>query len=136
MSRFAEPNSHESERTLSDLSVLLNELSRDDGLARILVSDTGFILHLNAEAERLFGYSKHELLDKLLVTVIPERFREAHPALRRAFFGDPQNRPMEGRILPALCKDGTEVEVEIGLMPAKTEAGVFTLAVIRMASDR
>jgi PAS domain S-box-containing protein len=99
--------------------------------AMLMVDDKGKIVLVNASAERLFGYSRQELLNQSMELLVPSRFRDRHPQHRAAFHADPRPRPMgKDRELYALKKDGTEVPVEIGLNPIKTAEGPFVLAAI------
>jgi PAS domain S-box-containing protein len=105
--------------------------------AMILVNDTGDIALVNNQAEKLFGYTRNELFGKKLELLIPERFRHHHPDLRTKFFQQPQTRPMGiGRDLFALKKDGTEVQVEIGLNPIETQEGHMVLASVIDITER
>ena len=98
----------------------------------LLMTDAnGSIVLVNREVERLFGYSREELLGTRVETLIPERFRGGHTGYRGGFMADPRMRAMgAGRDLYGLRKDGTEVPVEIGLTPVATEEGMFVLAAI------
>ncbi len=99
--------------------------------AMILVSHEGKVVLMNTEVEKLFGYSRGELLGKPIETLVPERFRQNHPHQRDSFFANPSVRRMGGgRDLTALRKDGSELYVEIGLNPVETEEGRFVLCAI------
>ena len=99
--------------------------------AMVMINATGRIVMVNAQAERLFGYSRAELLGEQVETLVPERFRSHHPGLRAAFLADPQSRPMgAGRELFCLRKDGSEFPVEIGLNPITTDEGTMVLSAI------
>jgi PAS domain S-box-containing protein len=105
--------------------------------AMIMISGTGRIEMVNAQAEELFGYSRSELLGQTVEMLVPMRFRGHHPDLRRSFFADPHARPMGvGRDLHGLRKDGSEFPVEIGLNPIETEEGPMVLSAIVDISDR
>ena len=85
--------------------------------AMIMVKSDGAIILVNPQTERLFGYSREELIGQPVDILVPERFRGSHPAHRTEFFVAPQARPMgAGRDLFARRKDGSEVLVEIGLI--------------------
>src|SRR5262249_12518673 len=47
--------------------------------AMIMVSQSGAILLVNAQTEKLFGYSRDELMGMSIETLVPERFRHEHP---------------------------------------------------------
>jgi PAS domain S-box-containing protein len=105
--------------------------------AMILVNADGRIVLQNAEAERLFGYSRDELVGRPVDSLVPERFRERHPAHRGAFAKDPRRRPMGANLdLFARRKDGTEFPAEISLSPVPTEHGAYVSAAVRDVSRR
>lgn len=105
--------------------------------AMILVNQTGVIMLVNNQTEKLFGYNRHELIGNRLEMLIPERFRVNHPHHRDSFFRKPQMRAMgAGRDLFGRKKDGNEVQVEIGLNPIETAEGVMVLASIIDITER
>src|SRR3989442_533205 len=78
----------------------------------IMTDQSGRIVLVNREVERLFGYSREELLGKVVDVLVPERFRHNHPGFRAGFLADPRVRAMGvGRDLFGLRKDGSEVAV-------------------------
>jgi PAS domain S-box-containing protein len=97
-----------------------------------VVSDpAGTILMVNAEAERLFGYSRQELIGQSIDLLVPQRLREDHSVYRAAFIADAGVRAMgAGRELVALRKDGSEVPVEVGLKLFATRGGPVIISVI------
>lgn len=105
--------------------------------AMILINKEGVITLVNAQAEKLFGYSRNEMIGSMLEILIPERFRKRHPSHRGGFFESPEVRPMgAGRDLFGLKKDGTEIQVEIGLNPIETDDGQMVLASIIDITER
>lgn len=105
--------------------------------AMVMVNRDGRIEMVNAQVEKVFGYSREELLGQPVEILIPERFRKKHPGLRHGFFSDSHARPMgAGRDLYGLHKDGGEFPVEIGLNPIETEEGPMVLSAIVDISDR
>lgn len=105
--------------------------------AMLLTNDAGIIILINSQTERLFGYSRNELIGQPVEILVPERVRGAHPSDRASFFADPQARPMgAGRDLYGVHKDGHEIPVEIGLNPMATEEGTFVLASIIDITER
>src|SRR5882757_2525630 len=105
--------------------------------AMVMISASGTIEMVNAQAERVFGYPREELLGQPIEMLVPARLRGHHPQLRNAFFADPLSRPMgAGRDLFARRKDGSEFPVEIGLNPIETEEGDMVLSAIVDISAR
>lgn len=105
--------------------------------AIVMVDQKREIILVNSQAERMFGYSRKELIGQSVEILVPERFRGKHSEYRMAFYANPQTRPMgNGRDLLALRKDGSEFSVEIGLKPIKTEEGLIILGVIVDITER
>ena len=121
---------------MSQLSLLRSVIdSSPSGL--LLVDADGRIVLVNREVERLFGYSREELLGRPVDLLLPERYRQGHSGFRGAFMQDPRTRAMgAGRDLFGLRKDGVEVPVEIGLTPLVTGEGVHVLSAIVDISAR
>jgi PAS domain S-box-containing protein len=99
--------------------------------AKVLIDSDGRIEMVNRQCERLFGYDRSELLGRPIEILVPERFRDQHPDLRKSFFALPDPRAMgAGRDLFGRRKDGSEFPVEIGLNPIDTVDGVKVLSAI------
>ena len=105
--------------------------------AMVMIAPSGRIEMVNAQAERLFGYDRAEMLGQGIELLIPQRFRGHHPQLRTAYFTKPESRPMGvGRDLYGMKKDGSEFPIEIGLNPIDTDEGKMVLSAIVDISDR
>lgn len=103
----------------------------------VMVNKAGQIVLVNSQAEKLFGYTRAEMIGKTVELLIPEKFKATHPTLRKEFMEHPQTRPMgEGRDLFGLRKDGREVPVEIGLNPLVRDGETFVLASIIDITER
>ncbi len=105
--------------------------------AMVLINADGHIVLVNSQTEKLFGYSRAELLGKNIELLMPDRFREQHPLDRRNYFATPRVRAM-GAVLDLFGqrKDGSEIAVEIGLNPIRTAEGVFVISAIVDVTDR
>jgi PAS domain S-box-containing protein len=102
-----------------------------------MIDRAGLIEMVNAQTERVFGYSRTDLLGQPMEMLVPERFRDHHPRLRTSFYDDPRTRPMgAARDLYGLRKDGSEFPVEIGLNPIETGDGTMVLSAIVDISTR
>ena len=110
------------------------EISIGRGVApngMVMINAAGQIVSANAQTEKLFGYSRDELMGQPVELLVPERFRQNHPAFRAEFFASPVVRTMGmGRDLYGRRKDGSEFPVEIGLNPIQTEGELFVLSAI------
>ncbi|GIE80251.1 hypothetical protein Aph02nite_62010 [Actinoplanes philippinensis] len=101
------------------------------------VAADGRITLVNAQAERLFGYERSELMGQPIEALVPESARARHPDLRHRYFADPRPRPMgSGAALRARRRDGSEFPAEISLSALETEDGLIVSAAIRDVSDR
>ena len=89
--------------------------------ATVITDGEGRICLVNAQAERLFGYYREEMIGQPIEMLIPPRYRAKHVGERSGYFGDPHVRPMGvGLELHGLRKNGTEFPVEISLSPIVT----------------
>ncbi|MBI3620725.1 MAG: PAS domain S-box protein [Nitrospirae bacterium] len=105
--------------------------------AIVIADQSGAIILVNSQTERLFGYDRSELLGRPIELLMPERFRRAHPQHRTAYLAKPALRPM-GRAMNlfGLRKDGSEFPTEISLSPLKTDEGILVLSIIRDTTER
>lgn len=103
----------------------------------IIVNPEGNIELINRQTEKLFGYTRDELLGKPVEILVPLRLRDKHREQRTGYFAAPRARPMGMRLeLRGVRKDGTELPVEISLSPLQTEGGVRVSAAIRDLTER
>jgi PAS domain S-box-containing protein len=105
--------------------------------AMVIADAQGFILLINAETERLFGYQRDELVGQPVEILVPERFRSKHPQHRQGYTAHPRTRSMgDGLELRGLRKDDTEFPVEIMLSPLESSEGILVTAAIRNITER
>jgi PAS domain S-box-containing protein len=100
--------------------------------AIVIADQAGGIVLVNAQAEKMFGYSRDELLGESIELLMPERFRTRHRLDRESYFRCAHARPMGANLeLQALHKDGREFPVEISLSPFHTDDGTLVISAIR-----
>jgi PAS domain S-box-containing protein len=103
----------------------------------IVILSNGRIVHVNAQTERLFGYTRDELLGQPVEILVPERFRDVHRGHRDGYVRKPRLRLMGvGLNLTGRRKDGTEFPIEISLSPLQTANGLLVSSAIRDLTDR
>jgi protein-histidine pros-kinase len=90
----------------------------------VIVDAQGRIVLVNAQADKTFGYSRADLLDRPVELLIPDRLRSQHAGHRGDYLRQPAVRPMgQGLELWGRRRDGTEFPVEISLSPMETSRG-------------
>jgi len=109
----------------------------------VMIDPAGRMVLVNSQTEKMFGYSRDELLGQPVEMLVPHRFRKQHPQYRVDYFVNPKVRAMGmGRDLFGQRKDGSEFPIEIGLNPINSPEGCFVLSAIvditqrRQAEDR
>jgi PAS domain S-box-containing protein len=121
-------------RDLNDQFRMLFEAAPNGVMA---VDAAGCIIQLNAQIEKMFGYSREELIGRPAEVLVPVRFRQGHAGLRKKFAAAPQMRPMgTGRDLLGARKDGSEFPVEVGLNSTVTSMGNVVIATVVDITER
>jgi len=102
----------------------------------VVVRDGGAILHVNAHAERIFGYSRPGLIGAQSELLFPVRYRNRHIAHRTAYFDNPRPSLLgSGLVLTGLHQDGTEFCADVALSPYRIEGQLVIAATIRKSAD-
>jgi PAS domain S-box-containing protein len=106
--------------------------------AMVCVDRSGRISLVNAQAERLFGYGRAELVDQPVEMLVPEAMRARHPAHRTHYVGDPKPGPMSARLeLSGRRRDGSTFPVEISLSAIDTDDdGLLIIAAVRDVTEQ
>lgn len=121
-------------KTAKDRLASLIEAAPD---ALIITGPDGRILFANAQADRVFGYPREDLIGSDVEMLIPLRFRAAHSTHRTNFLANARVRPMGAELeLWGLRRDGTEFPAAISLSPLGTGQDMQVQASIRDVTER
>ncbi len=124
------------EKYVKDLGISEQLIEALPDAVFVIVAD-GTIAIVNAQAERLFGYPRADLIGKTIEALVPDSVRTAHPAYRARYFQEPQVRPMgAGLALSGRRQDGSEFPAEISLSAIETPQGTLVTAVVRDVTER
>ena len=100
--------------------------------AVVCVAEDGRIVLVNAQAERLFGYRRQELVGERVEILVPGDVRAGHQALRGRYVADPRPRPMGAELdLSGRRRDGSSFPAEISLSAVQTDDGILVMAAVR-----
>jgi PAS domain S-box-containing protein len=101
------------------------------------VNPDGQIMLLNEAAERMFGYSRGELLGQNVEALVPAAMRGGHSQHRASYADHPKTRPMgTGLELEGQRKDGSLFPVEISLSPNWIDGSLHVIASVRDITER
>lgn len=135
--RLAELDAAESRRrqTLTELrakETLFRGVLESAPDAIVVTDPGGRITRVNAQAEKMFGYSRDELVGQAVETLLPERLRPQHVEHRADYVSQPRPRPMgTGLKIVGRRQDGSEFPADITLSPLETEDGLLVISSIR-----
>jgi len=121
------------ERTNARFRQLLD--SSPDGM--LSFGQNGDIVQVNSQAERLFGYSREELVGQSIEILLAERSQPGLVQRRLGYTGEPQARRVNVQLeLIGRRKDGREFPVDISVSPVETEEGTLLVSSVRDATER
>ncbi len=103
----------------------------------VMIDTDGVIVLVNAEMERMFGYTREELIGRTVEMLLPERLHSAYERHRQAYLENPIRRALgAGREFFGCHKDGHEFPVEIGLSNIESDRGPLAVASVVDISAR
>jgi len=103
--------------------------------AILVIDSDGRILKANDEAERMFRYSRDDLLGHDVEMIVPDRFGAAHHT-KQALYGEaPATRTIAGE-LAGKRADGSDFPVEIRISPLETQGTHSVVAIVRDVTER
>jgi len=104
-----------------------------DGI--VVINHDGRMVTVNAEAERMFGYPRDEMLGRDVELIVPERFRTAHRTKRDGYGEKAPPRTIEGDLV-ARRADGNEFPVEIRVSPLESQENHSIVGIVRDVTER
>jgi PAS domain S-box-containing protein len=103
----------------------------------VVVDDQGKVIRVNAQIEKMFGYTGDELMGESIEMLLPERFRGRHADHRAHYLSEPHTRPMGAGVkLYGKRRDGSEFPVDIMLSPMQGPSSGMVIAVVRDITRR
>jgi hemerythrin-like metal-binding protein/PAS domain S-box-containing protein len=101
--------------------------------AAVLMNARGIITGWNAQAEKVFGWTKAEAIGRSIAdTIVPDRYRTEHAIGLANFRITGSGMALNNRIeTAAVHRDGHEFSVELSITPIRTAAGHEFSAFIR-----
>src|SRR5207245_11664425 len=113
---------------------ILAETAND---AFITINSESRILFVNAAAERIFGYTRAEMLGQSLTLLMPENLREVHRAgLKRYLETGQRHINWDSAELTGLHKSGTEITLGISFSEFVTHGERTFTGIIRDITER
>ena len=106
--------------------------------AVITIDGAGVVIGWNPRAEATFGWTRQEILGRLLAdAIIPESYREAHHRGLARYLRTGEGPVLNRRIeITALHRDGREMPVELSITPLQGDRTVTFAAFVRDITDR
>lgn len=103
----------------------------------LICDEKGCITEGNAQLQRMFGYTRKELLGEPVEMLVPEQHRGSHVEHRKGYANNPETRRIgAGRELGGRRKDGTIFPIEISLGPLVTAEGTWISSTVVDITER
>ncbi len=110
----------------------------ENALDAIVTIDEGStIVVANDAVERIFGYTPQELYGRSLTMLMPQGMRARHRiAVKKYLRSGKRQIPWNAIELPGLCKDGSEVPLEMSFGEFRVNGRRFFSGIVRDISER
>ncbi len=107
-----------------------------DGI--VTIDDTGHLIEFNPAAERIFGYTRQQVIGRPLANVIiPESQRNAHNQAHQHFVRTGKKHIFDQRLEFTACRaDGSEFPVELTITSLQNVGLPYITGFIRDVTDR
>jgi two-component system, LuxR family, sensor kinase FixL len=127
----------EAEMALMHREALLRSILDTVPDAMIVIDKHGLMQSFSAAAERLFGYTAHEVLGRNVNMLMPSPYREAHDGYLARYLATNQRRIIGiGRIVVARRKDGSTFPIELAVGEVKIEGTRLFTGFVRDLTER
>lgn len=125
------------EQTLRESEQKFRGLIESAPDAIVIVNVEGKIDLVNARAEKMFGYTRNEMIGMTVDNLLPDSLRELHIAHRQSYIAAPHVRSMGADLnIIGRRRDGTDFPIEVSLSPMETGNGMLIVAFIREARGK
>ncbi len=106
--------------------------------AVVTIAEDGTVTDWNPQAEKIFGWQRHEVLGQLLTDlIIPPQYRDAHRNGLKRFLETGEGRSLNHRLeFSALRRSGEEFPVELTISPIRLGDRFEFCAFLRDTSER
>jgi PAS domain S-box-containing protein len=106
--------------------------------ALLAIDGDGLVVFVSDQAERLFGWSSHDLVGQQVEVLVPEASFARHVTDRAVFVDEPSTRPMgAGLQLSGRRKDGSTFPADISLSAiTEPDGALLVLAAVRDITER
>jgi PAS domain S-box-containing protein len=127
----------EAQVTAQESAATVRALLETAAQAIVAVDQNGRIVLANAATEKMFGYSRQQLLGLQIEELLPKHLREGHVHYRRKWSAQPAVRPMGAALeLTGLRRDGTEFPIEVSLSYLYTRQRMLAVSFISDVTER
>lgn len=127
-----------SDRADTDHSDMMQAISRASLDALITIDLHGDIVEFSPSAEKLYGYSRVEVMGrKIHDVVIPDRMHQAHKDGLARYHKTGEGPVINNRVeVPSVRRDGSEFTAELTVVPLQHQGNRYFTAFIRDISER
>ncbi|MCP4697836.1 MAG: EAL domain-containing protein [Gammaproteobacteria bacterium] len=125
------------EQALRDSEERFRAIAQSANAAIITIDGDSKVVSWNRAAERIFGYTAAEVMEKSLTVIMPRRYRDAHNAGVSRLCADGEAHLIDTSVeLPGLHKNGTEIPMEISFATWTVGNKRYFTGIIRDITDR
>lgn len=115
---------------------ILSSLLEDSADAIIAIDGAQRIVAFSRGGERMFGYTRQEVLGQLLEMLLPASLGSAQRAALREFLASPDPRRQSGWMVVGRRKDGSEFAAECVVSRCAGTGSAMATVVVRELNDR